>query len=238
MDIAAKLFTYFLLPPGLIVTVLLFGAFIYRRGFAYAALTALFVWVISTDLAANALIGVLEKREFNQQGVDPVAVVVLGGGEDEGVLFPLAAGATERVLAAWDAAVRLRLPLVYSGFEWEKAKRELEWLDRGFCKKPSEILYEKRSLNTYQNAKYCAEMFDRMGWPKRVVLVTSAYHMPRSVLLFEGFGFEVLPVKSDFKTSVPIRGFSSFLPKMSAFRASYTALHEYIGIVYSLIRLK
>jgi uncharacterized SAM-binding protein YcdF (DUF218 family) len=59
----------------------------------------------------------------------------------------------------------------------------------------SRLIMERRSRNTYENAQFTADMVK----PKpgeRWLLVTSAYHMPRSIGLFRkaGFAVEAYPV--------------------------------------------
>ena len=62
------------------------------------------------------------------------------------------------------------------------------------------ILYERRSRNTYENAVYSAEALG--GVPTgQWILITSAFHMPRSVAVFEKQGWNVLPYPVDFRLS-------------------------------------
>ena len=65
----------------------------------------------------------------------------------------------------------------------------------------SAILREPDSQNTYEDAKYTAELFDSAGLQKEILLVTSAAHMPRSVELFQKQGFIVHPAPSNFRVS-------------------------------------
>ena len=60
--------------------------------------------------------------------------------------------------------------------------------------------FEDRSRNTVENAVNTAAMVK----PKpgqRWLLVTSGYHMPRSVGIFRKAGFEAIPAPVDFRTS-------------------------------------
>ncbi len=58
------------------------------------------------------------------------------------------------------------------------------------------IVFEEESRNTEENAKGLKSF----GLPKnsRVVLVTSAFHMPRSVMVFKSEGFDVIPYPIGF----------------------------------------
>ena len=61
----------------------------------------------------------------------------------------------------------------------------------------SAIIEEDSSLNTYQNAVKVKPILQRYNI-QQVLLVTSATHMPRSVLIFKKQGIDVIPVPTDF----------------------------------------
>ncbi len=56
---------------------------------------------------------------------------------------------------------------------------------------------EGRSRTTWENARFSAEMLREAGI-RRVILVTSAIHMPRSIWSFEKAGLEVVPAPSGY----------------------------------------
>ena len=59
------------------------------------------------------------------------------------------------------------------------------------------ILRESKSRNTHENAVEVWALLEPLGI-RRILLVTSAMHMPRSVAIFERQGFEVIPAPTDF----------------------------------------
>lgn len=61
----------------------------------------------------------------------------------------------------------------------------------------SDIIKEDQSMNTYQNAKYSSQILNKLA-PSSVYLVTSGFHMKRSVALFQTFGLKPIPKASDF----------------------------------------
>lgn len=61
----------------------------------------------------------------------------------------------------------------------------------------ADIIKEDKSMNTYTNAKYSNEILKRMP-PSNIYLVTSGFHMKRSVALFQTFGLKPVPQVSDF----------------------------------------
>ena len=60
-----------------------------------------------------------------------------------------------------------------------------------------DILLQNQSQNTEEDARYVCEIIKEQGFQK-VILVTSAFHMPRSVALFEGQGCPAIPAPVDF----------------------------------------
>ena len=67
----------------------------------------------------------------------------------------------------------------------------------------------------------------------RIILVTSAFHMPRAKMLFERQGFEVEPFPVDFRVSDRQRiNILSFLPKAEYLEDSEIAIREGMGILY------
>jgi len=89
---------------------------------------------------------------------------------------------------------------------------------------PSDLVLEGRSLNTWQNAQYCAAWLDEHP-EDQVVLVTSGYHLRRGVLYFSHFGIRALPVRSDFVSAL-----AGPLPQAFNFLLMDVALHEYAGL--------
>ncbi|MBV8465475.1 MAG: YdcF family protein [Burkholderiales bacterium] len=88
---------------------------------------------------------------------------------------------------------------------------------------PADIVIEARSLNTWQNAQFAAEIL-KQSRPAQVLLVTSAVHMPRAMLYFEHFGVHAIPVRGDYLSVV-----HAPLPQSYNFLLADIALHEYVG---------
>ena len=71
---------------------------------------------------------------------------------------------------------------------------------------------------------------------KRVYLVTSAYHMPRSMLNFEkafaAYGIEVVPYACEYRTPKEYRPSEhDWLPDIRYFNQSAVAWNEYLGML-------
>ncbi len=65
---------------------------------------------------------------------------------------------------------------------------------------PDRILFDDRSLNTWQNAVF-TQVLARPGRGEHWLLVTSASHMPRAVGCFEAVGWPVIAYPVDYRTS-------------------------------------
>ena len=67
---------------------------------------------------------------------------------------------------------------------------------------PKEALWlENKSQNTHENAVFSKVILDEKGI-KKILLVTSATHMPRAVALFQKLGLEVIPLPVDYSVTL------------------------------------
>jgi uncharacterized SAM-binding protein YcdF (DUF218 family) len=96
------------------------------------------------------------------------------------------------------------------------------------------VRLEDGSRNTRENAQQVAKLLgDRCQQPW--LLVTSAWHMPRSMAEFEAVGCKVTPYPVDFRTgdSTPLTEYSL----ANSLLRWQTALHEWLGLlVYGMTR--
>jgi len=91
---------------------------------------------------------------------------------------------------------------------------------------PKRVLYESDSKNTSENALKSYELIKPTP-DKRWILVTSAFHMPRSVGLFRKVGWNVIPYPVDFKTTKRA-GLSFNLQNIGSFSQG---IREWIGLL-------
>ena len=89
------------------------------------------------------------------------------------------------------------------------------------------------TANSQQPTKSVGSGQLAVGGKPSIILVTSAFHMPRAKMLFERQGFEVEPFPVDFRVSDRQRTtILSFLPKAEYLEDSETAMREGMGILY------
>ena len=111
--------------------------------------------------------------------------------------------------------------------------READYLEKlavllGISK--NRLLVERNSRNTHEHAVAMAEMLpDKKGqW----VLITSAFHMPRSLGCFKKEGINVIPYPVDYKTKLDNALFlTSFLPSLGNIGSFNVAFHEWAGLI-------
>jgi len=70
----------------------------------------------------------------------------------------------------------------------------------------------------------------------KLILVTSASHMPRSIKLFKSVGIDVISASTDFHKRVDVNYFKVL--NLEAFYKSQLAMHEYYGILWNKLRSK
>jgi uncharacterized SAM-binding protein YcdF (DUF218 family) len=249
MFILGKILGALAFPPGLffVLALLALVLFLSRRrktAFAVAAIDVILIYVLSINAFASFLIAPLENKYLpisDAQGTQ--AIVVLGGGyndrspEYEGQAA-LSLAAEKRAIYGLELSRRFKLPLVYSGgtsfavttkgSEAEVAERL--WVSLGVSK--NQIIVESESLDTRMNATGVAKLVKG----KRIILVTSAFHMPRSMLAFQKAGMDALPAPTDYWAKRSPLTWIDYLPSVSALEMSYSALHEYVGIPYYRLR--
>ena len=97
------------------------------------------------------------------------------------------------------------------------------------------ILLEEHSLNTRENAVFTYSALKARGIG-RILLVTSALHMPRAAAVFRKAGFEVNPAAADFRTGWGEASLWDWLPKARNLERSDRALREWIGLLVYRLR--
>ena len=212
MDIfLSKLLPIFIYPLGL-ACVLIIAALCTakRRGMQRGALilALLVLWSASNRWVAMGLARSLEWRYLPPAEAPQAEVIVVLGGSTLPAEPPRQMvevnGSGDRVLyAAWLYQHGKGKAILLSGglLDWDLGESTpaqdmaalLEMMGV-----PSEALWlQAESRNTYEDALYCARLLESKGI-RRVLLVTSAWHMPRAVRLFQVQGLEVTPLPTDF----------------------------------------
>jgi hypothetical protein len=92
---------------------------------------------------------------------------------------------------------------------------------------------EIASANTWESAQAVRELLPAST--SRIVLASSALHLPRAMHAFEQAGFEVCPLVLN-RHYMAVTGWTTLLPQSSSLAKSESALHEIIGEVFYRIK--
>jgi len=221
-----------ILPSAFIPLIIFFGALLIFRQKnlkigRIVILTGLALYYLfSITPVADLLLTPLEKEyktiKTEEQFADKM-VLLLGGRESD----VLRASEVLRIAHLNDQ----RVHVIISGTDPINPKsEEAKGVRRFFTARgiPAEnISIEGTSRNTWENARNVTEMIGEEPF----LLVTSAYHMKRSMREFEKVGANPIPAPTDFRVRGEYTIFSYF-PKSRNLRNSDLAIYEYFGILF------
>jgi len=241
------------LPPGVWLLMLVAVLAFWHRRWARRLLlfTVLLIFAVHSGMVNYALRYPLESRYvpvIDPRKVAPYdAIVVLTGGiTPAGGLIPFPT-ITQSMFRRLDEAWRLyRIqpkPIIVSGghvnpFTADKDENKIarDYLIR-WGVSASDVLGEAKSRDTFESAVEVQKFLEQKGY-KRYLLVTSAVHMPRSMLVFSRLAPEPVPAPGDFSLGEIEWTPLSFFPSEHAASEASAALHEYLGLINYNWRLR
>lgn len=214
-----------------------------RMGAWLLTMAITWLWIWSTPVFGDWLRATLEQR-YPAVTLEALpnadAIVLLGGAVQPAAPperpYPDLGAAADRV---WHAA-RLyhagKAPLIlvsggklpWSGGDRPEAEAIADLL-RQLGVPDTALLLETHSRTTQENRDYSLPIL-RAQHAHRVLLVTSALHMPRALALFRNSELELIPASTDFEITHPINTHVlRWLPDAQALADSTRALKEYLG---------
>lgn len=251
MDISLLL-ANLVIPLNLCIALLVIGALLYivrqRKLGALVAIVGL-VWALFWSLPASSLWagGRLEQlypHTLPDNLPHAQAIVVLGGNTANSRHNWFEPYDPDTASPRIDTAAMLYQAglapyIVLSGAALDGNLSEAHMMARALAQKgipePAFIL-ETESLTTHQNAVYTGKILKENGM-KRVLLVTSALHMPRAMAVFRKQGITAIAAASSPQITVPNDSeFSFWLPSMRALSASRSIVKEYVGMLVYWVR--
>jgi uncharacterized SAM-binding protein YcdF (DUF218 family) len=240
---------WFFVDPGnlLLIALCLGGVLVFRRRdklgrhlIAVAAVASLFIAVVPVG---NNFIILLENRfpivEKLPEKVD--GIIVLGGVLDEVVTqargqFSIGGGIERLIEFANLSKKYSTAKLVFTSGSGKLLTQNIkegdvvEPLLESLGVDMGRVMIENQSRNTYENALMTKQMIKPESG-ETWVLVTSAFHMPRSVGIFRKIGWNVIPYPVDFHFEgkaelAPMFNFTRGLLSLSG------AIHEGLGLLF------
>jgi uncharacterized SAM-binding protein YcdF (DUF218 family) len=212
----------------------------------YGAAGLLILLVASSPPIANALLWHLEHQSPSTYRADVTydAVILLGGVVDEPATQvsgqPSYSDSVERLVVTHrllrDGHARFAIvsgaaiePELASYSDAVVLARQLE--DWGIAKE--RVIGEDRARNTRENAVYSQEIARARGF-ERVLIVTSAFHIPRAAECFAAVVMKVDTLGVDYRAEPPAyAGLSRLLPRAQSLSMTSMAIRELFGrVVY------
>jgi len=172
----------------------------------------------------------------------PYGIIVLGGALDSqltearGGQPSLITGAA-RLTAAVELARQFpQARLIFTGGSGDLLRQtdgearavHALWLSLGVPE--SQMSFESASRNTWENALFTKDLVDPKP-DQRWLLVTSAWHIPRSMGIFRHVGFNVTAYPVDYLTFGDYRDFETTTVSLDELTMLNFAFHEWLGLV-------
>jgi uncharacterized SAM-binding protein YcdF (DUF218 family) len=236
-----------LLPTNFLIGLGLLGAILSATRFASLGRKLMIGSLVVLAIAGfsplgNWLLYPLEARfpPWDAANGAPDGIVVLGGSIDSELSaahgVPVVRNAADRITAV--AMLARQYPnarIIFSGGSGNlisNEAREADYADAvltGIGVPKAQLTIERQSRNTQENAEFSKTIVaPKPG--ERWLLVTSAYHMPRSVGLFRKAGFPVEPYPVDWRVGGPADLLQFPSVAGDGLGRVDTALREWIGL--------
>ncbi len=240
-----KILPTFVLPIMLVIIVILIGLIKNKKKLIYIAIGVLYI--LSTPIFSNNFFKLVEGSEYRKplSAIDSAdAIVVLSGMleiNDVGDSTYIEWGDPDRFfggIALFKAGNAQKLVFTGGKMPWDKAKKTEGDVLKEYAISdgiPSnKIFITKNVENTADEAEAVKELIRPS---KKIILVTSAFHMYRAKRLFEKQGFIVIPYKVDYKAA----GSSTvtvmdFLPSAGNLGMTESGMREILGRVFYKIK--
>lgn len=244
----SKIFGFFVQPLNFSILLLVVGLLAIFLGWRRTGLTldiaaaAILILSAWTSLGA-VLLNPLEERFARPAGLPESVdgIVVLGGGFEGAINkarggYEMNSGGDRFVEAAILARRYPDAKIVVTGgtgaliLQGEGDADTAPRLLTALGVTPQRLILENRSRNTYENAVFTKQLVTA-GQGETWLLVTSAFHMPRSMALFRKAGFEMRPWPVDYRTS-GAEGLGVFRDNTTdALQNTTVAIREWIGLL-------
>ncbi|MCB1190768.1 MAG: YdcF family protein [Leptospiraceae bacterium] len=202
----------------------------------------LMLWFFSSYPVCQLLIGSLEK-DYPPVSIEEIdksdAIVVLAGMINNFSVYENRIElmeATDRLTDAMFLYQAKKADLILitggSGILFYQSNPEAELAKKFLIKAgipDNQIIAENESRNTAENAIYTAKILKKLD-KKSIILVTSAFHLKRSLATFSKQGIQTKPFPTDYRTLKSDWNWDVFVPSVGALSTSTIAIKEWIGI--------
>ncbi|HEY9728145.1 MAG TPA: YdcF family protein [Chroococcales cyanobacterium] len=255
----SKLLPLFLYPLGLACALLVVALVMFWRRSRWLplpiALALIVLLVASNSWVATGLVKSLEWQQIPKGELPSADAIVILGGATKPAFAPRPSvdlsEQGDRVLYGGQLYREGKAPLVIASggrINWKGGgppeSVDMVQILTSIGIPASAIVQDPTSLNTYQNAVNVRAILKQRGI-RKVLLVTSAMHMPRSLRIFQRQGIEAIPAPTDFlvtqqELDEPTSSLQAILlnvlPDTERLENTTRALKEYMGMVIYRLR--
>lgn len=244
--VITKTILYLILPTSLILLLMLSGIRMIRRhpriGKGLTLAGILLFYLLSISPVSNVLMGPLESCYLPLKVMpsdSKYPVVVLAGGVKDLSWLGIGPEPSETSLSRLVYGIRLyRLikdsSLVISGGSGDPGKPDISEADAmkevaiSLGVPYEDIIVERDSRNTIESAA----AIKKLAGEKRILLVTSAYHMKRAVAMFRKMSVDVIPAPTDYISEKRGASLYSLIPTDGSLHISTIAFSEYLSFTW------
>jgi len=239
-----KFVTFFVEPFGMVFTLLALGLiFLYskkeKQSKIFLSLGLALLFLFSYPPFSNFLVQNLENQYPKYDYRHDVKYIhVLGNGHNTDEMQPisshLSSAGTKRVLEGVIIHKQIaNSKIIFTGFAGKTDVSNAVMnskLALALGVKKENMIINPFPKDTKEEALFTKTLIGN----KPFILVTSATHMPRSMMLFESLGLNPIAAPTDYNK----RNFRDYfrMPGTMSFHISTIALHEYIGMLWAKIR--
>jgi uncharacterized SAM-binding protein YcdF (DUF218 family) len=247
MFLLKKIVEAFIMPPGILILIFISLGIVqslrkkWRIGF-FLCLLGLTAWAISIAPFTDRLMEHLESGISIPDHPAGDVIIVLGAGINRLVPDVSGTGAPSettayRLYAASMLYRKLKLPILFSGagnsYDAQPVMSIVFRALKNMGVPENKIMVEEQSRDTKESALKVAKICTEKGF-KSPILVSSAYHIKRSVYCFNKEGLHVIPFPARFETwEGKTYTLLSYLP--GSYNRFSRAMKEIIGLkVYQM----
>ena len=247
--ILKKIISTFLMPLPLAILFGLIGLFYLskahiKRARQWIGLGIVWLFIFSYTPLANLLLYPIEQQYPSlHKAPDSIQYIyVLGYGHTTDETLPITSQIDAEAIVRLSEGIRLYRQL------GGKAKLILSGYSGLFDPTPHAIMQQKLALALgipAQDIIVCPQAKDtedeanaakKISKGQPLVMVTSAYHMPRALMWFEKVGLHPIPAPTYHQASLKHPNYLGFF-SADALRKSTVAFHEFLGLVWQKIRM-
>jgi len=236
--------SFFIQPLGMILTLLIVGIyFLYIKKEFYAKMFISFgfslLFLFSYPPFSNFLVQNLENKYKKYDYKTKIKYIhVLGNGHNTDPTQPLSSQISDVSIKRDLEGILIHKrvensKIIFTGYAGHTSISNAVMnakVAKALGVKDEDIIINPKPKDTKEEALFTKSIVNSEPF----VLVTSATHMPRAMMLFKSLGMNPIPAPTDFHKGKVDSYF--VIPKIQYLYDSDAAIHEYIGILWTKIR--